>query len=170
MRRASFLMALLLTACAGQQSYDKPAIELPAAWKESAPRYAEDGRWWRIYDDSVLDNLVDESLASNADLAIAAARVDETRALLGEAESGFFPTLDARGVATRQKNSERTATFFQGIPTQYRDYRATLNVSYEVDVFGRLRAGARAPRAELDASEAARDTVRLALAAQVAKS
>ncbi len=170
MRRFVPLLAAFLAACSSQQVYDKPALELPVAWKESAPRYADDGRWWRIYEDSQLDAVIDEALQNNADLVIAAARVDEARALVGEAESGFFPTLDARGLATKQKNSQRTATFFQGIPTQYKDYRATLNVSYEIDIFGRLRAGARAARAELQASEAARDTVRLALAAQVAKS
>jgi multidrug efflux system outer membrane protein len=167
---ACLLAAALLAACSARQSYERPALELPAAWKDSAPRFAEDGRWWRIYDDSILDSLVDESLAGNADLVIAAARVDEARALVGEAESGFFPTVDARGSATRQQNSQRTATAFPGVPTRFTDYRATLNVSYEVDLFGRLRAGARAARAELEASEAARDTVRLALAAQVAKS
>jgi outer membrane protein, multidrug efflux system len=172
MRKFAFLLAAaLLAGCSAQQSHEqRPAVELPAAWQESAPRFSEDGRWWRIYDDSILDKLVDESLAGNADLVIAAARVDEARALAGEADSAFFPTVDARGGATRQQNSQRTATFFPGIPTRYTDYRATLNVSYEVDLFGRLRAGARAARAELEASEAARDTVRLALAAQVAKS
>ncbi len=170
MRRFVLLLAAFLAACSSQQVYDKPALELPAAWKESAPRYAEDGRWWRIYEDAQLDSVMAEALQNNADLAIAAARVDEARALVGEAESGFFPTLDARGLATRQRNSQRTATFFPGIPTQYKDYRATINVSYEIDIFGRLRAGTRAARAELEASEAARDTVRLALAAQVAKS
>ncbi len=171
MSKLGLLCLAMLAACATGNSVQKPpAIELPAAWKESAPRFAEDGRWWRIYDDSVLESLVDESLASNADLAIAAARVDESRALVGEAESAFFPTVDARGGASRQQVSRRTATAFPGVPTRFTDYRATLNVSYEVDIFGRLRAGARAARAELEASEAARETVRLALAAQVAKS
>ena len=170
MKKFALLCLALLTACATGNSRQRPAAELPAAWKESAPRYAEDGRWWRIYEDALLDKLVDESLAGNADLVIAAARVDEARALVGDAEAGFFPTVDARGSATRQQNSRRTATAFPGVPTRFTDYRATLNVSYEVDIFGRLRAGARAARAELEASEAARETVRLALAAQVAKS
>jgi outer membrane protein, multidrug efflux system len=170
MKRLALLCLLAAGCSTTQPRHELPALELPAAWKESAPRYAEDGRWWRIYEDASLDRLVDESFASNADLVIAAARVDEARALVGETESGFFPTVDARGSATRQQNSQRTATFFPGVPTRFTDYRATLNVSYELDLFGRLRAGVRAARAELAASEAARDTVRLALAAQVSKS
>jgi multidrug efflux system outer membrane protein len=171
MTRLALFCVALLTACAtGNSDRKSPPLELPAAWKESAPRFAEDGRWWRIYDDAQLDSTVEEALKSNADLAIAAARVDEARALVGEAQSAFFPTLDANGAASRQQLSRRTAQAFPGIPTRFTDYRATLDVSYEVDIFGRLRAGARAARAELQASEASRDTVRLALAAQVAKS
>jgi multidrug efflux system outer membrane protein len=169
-RRFGVVLAFAMAGCSTQPAYERPPVELPPAWKESAPRYAEDGRWWRIYGDPQLDALVDESFAQNSDLVIAAARVDEARAFVGEAESGFYPTLEARGSATRQQNSKSTAFFFPGISTRYTDYRATLNVSYELDLFGRIRAGARAARAELEANQAARDTVQLALAAQVAKS
>ena len=75
-----------------------------------------------------------------------------------------------RAGVSRQQISTRTATSFPGVPREYSNYRATLNVSYELDLFGRLRAGTAAARAELEASEASRDAVRLALAAQVAKS
>jgi multidrug efflux system outer membrane protein len=162
---------LAVTGCALEQpKHELPALDLPAAWKESAPPYAEDGRWWRIYEDPQLEILVDEAIAHNADLQIAVARVDEARALAREADSFFYPAVSAQGIATKQQNSKSTATFFPGIPTRFTDYRATLNVSYEVDVFGRLRAGSRAARADFQASEAARETVRLALAAQVATS
>jgi multidrug efflux system outer membrane protein len=170
MNRLSFLFVIFISGCAASLSYQRPAVELPQAWKESAPRFAQDGRWWMIYEDPQLSALIEEAHVRNADLVIAAARVDEARALIGEAESGFFPTVDARGGVTRQQNSQKTATFFPGIPTRYNDVRATLNVSYEIDIFGRLRASAEAARRELAANEAARETVRLALAAQAAKS
>ena len=170
MRHIATISVLLLAGCAVAPRYERPTVELPAQWKESAPPFAEDGRWWRIYEDASLDQMIDEARAQNADLVIAAARVDEARALLGEADSFLFPRVDAQAGATRNRISQRTATSFPGIPRQYSDYRATLNVSYELDLFGRLRAGAHAARAELEASEASRDAVRLALAAQVAKS
>jgi len=163
-------MPLLVAACATTEPYERPAVELPATWKERAPRYAEEGRWWRIYGDPQLDALVEEAQARNADLVIAAARVDEARALVGEVESGFYPSVDANGSASRQQISGRTATVPPGAPREFSTYRGTLNLSYELDLFGRLRAGTQAARAELEASEAARDGVRLALAAQVAKS
>ncbi|HUQ74680.1 MAG TPA: efflux transporter outer membrane subunit [Burkholderiales bacterium] len=172
MRRiaASSVALLLVAACGTPVRYERPAVELPAAWKESGPRYATDGRWWRVYDDGALDKLIDEARSGNADLAIAAARVDEARALLAEQESFFFPRVDAQASAARQRISQRNATSFPGIPNQFSQYRAGLNVSYEIDLFGRLRSGAAAARAELGASEASREAVRLALAAQVAKS
>ncbi len=170
MTRLALLAALLLGACAAPVRYERPAVELPEAWKQSAPRFAEDGRWWRVYEDAALNDLVEESFETNADLLVAAARVDEARGILGEARSFLWPTLDAQGSAGRQQISTRTATAPPGIPREFSTYRGTLNLSYEVDLFGRLRSSVAAARAELEASEASRDAVRLALAAQVAKS
>ena len=168
--RKLLLLAILLAGCSVQPKYETPAVELPEAWKETAPRFAEDGRWWRIYQDPELDKTIDEALASNGDLLVAAARVDEARALLSEARSFFWPRIDAVGSVSRQRNSERTAFSPPGIPNEFTTYRAALAVSYEADLFGRLRSNADAARAELEASEASRDAVRLALAAQVARS
>jgi len=164
------LLGVLAAGCSVQPKYEKPAAEVPEAWKETAPRFAEDGRWWRIYQDPELDKTIDEALASNGDLLIAAARVDESRALLSEARSFFWPRIDAVGSVSRQRNSERTAFSPPGIPNEFTTYRAALAVSYEADLFGRLRSNADAARAELEASEASREAVRLALAAQVARS
>ena len=173
MRHALAISLVVLAGCAAPVKYERPAVELPAAWKESAPPHfrnaAEDGRWWRVYDDGALDKLIEEARTQNGDLLIAAARVDEARALLAEQESFFFPRVDAQASAARQRISQRNATSFPGVPNQFSQYRAGLNVSYEVDLFGRLRAGAESARAELAASEASREAVRLALAAQVTK-
>ena len=165
-----FLLGIVLLAGCASIDVQRPAVELPAAWKEAAPRYAADGRWWTVFGDAQLDRLVDEALAGNADLTRAVARVDEARALQGEANSFFFPRVDAQFVNSRQQNSVRTATAVAGMPREYGNHRAGLGLSYEVDLFGRLRASAAAAGAELQASEAARDGVRLAVAAQVAKS
>jgi multidrug efflux system outer membrane protein len=163
-------IAVLLAGCSTVAPYQPPAVDLPGQWQETAARAAEHDAWWKIYGDPALEALVDEAFRSNADLVVAAARVDEARAVLGEANSFFWPRIDAQASGSRSQVSRRTATAFPGFPRQFNDYRATLNVSYELDLFGRLRAGADAARAELAASEASREAVRLALAAQVAKS
>jgi multidrug efflux system outer membrane protein len=164
------LLVIFLGGCSVQPKYEKPEVELPAAWPETAPRFAEDGRWWRIYEDAELEWTIDEALAANGDLLIAAARVDEARALLAESRSFFWPRIDAVGSVGRQRTSERTAFSPPGIPNEFTTYRGALEVSYEADLFGRLRSNADAARAELEASEASRDAVRLALAATVARS
>ena len=170
MKRLCAFLVFALAGCVNQPKYDRPEIELPAQWKQTAPRFAEDGRWWHIYQDAELEKVVDEALKGNGDLLIAAARVDEARALLGEANSFFWPGVDAQAGVSRQQVSTRTATSFAGIPREYSNHRAVLNVSYELDLFGRLRANSAAARHELEASEASREAVRLALAAQAAKS
>ncbi|MBV8031263.1 MAG: TolC family protein, partial [Betaproteobacteria bacterium] len=141
--------AALVAACSLEPPYERPALELPQAWKETAPAYATDGRWWKIYGDAALDQLVDEALANNADLAIATARVDQARGFAAEIESGYFPSVTASGSAARQQVSTKTATFPPGnvIPSRFNDYRAALNVSYEIDFFGRIRSSVRAARA-----------------------
>jgi multidrug efflux system outer membrane protein len=166
----SFLIpALIAAGCSVAPKYERPAVELPQAWKESAPRFAEDGRWWRIYQDPELEKIIAQALQGNADLLIAAARVDEARALAAEARSFLLPRIDAQGSVSRDQISTRTALTPPGVPREFSSHRATLNLSYEVDLFGRLRGGVEAARAELAASEAAREAVRLALAAEVAK-
>jgi multidrug efflux system outer membrane protein len=163
------IAALVAAGCSVAPKYERPPVELPQAWKASAPRFAEDGRWWRIYEDAELEKIIAEALQGNADLLIAAARVDEARALAAEARSFLLPRIDAQGAVSRDQISTRTALTPPGVPREFSSHRATVNVSYELDLFGRLRGGVAAARAELEASEASREAVRLALAAEVAK-
>ncbi|MEW6688265.1 MAG: efflux transporter outer membrane subunit [Pseudomonadota bacterium] len=164
-----FLVLLLLAGCAAAPDYKRPAVELPAAWKESAPAAVQDGRWWAIYGDAALNSLVEDSLKANADLAVAIARVDEARALVRDAEASFYPTVDANAVRKRTLSSTQTGLLPPGVPRELNNTRISLDVAYEVDLWGRLRTTAHAARADLLATEAARDTVRIALAADVAK-
>jgi multidrug efflux system outer membrane protein len=127
-------------------------------------------RWWTLYGDPVLDRIVEEALAHNQDLALAAARVDEARALLRIADSVLAPSVDAAVQRDRQRSSERSSTPLPpGTPLERNNYRAQLNVAYEVDLWGRLSSAADAARAELLATEAARQTVRITLTTEVVR-
>lgn len=169
MRRAVAL-ALLLAGCAVQPDYQRPELDLPQAWKESAPRPERDTPWWHVYGDPTLDRLIGEALAQNTDVLVAAARVDEARAVLGQVDSARKPQVSANASAGRSLYSGATGLIPPTVDRELSDYRATLDVSYEVDIFGRLRAASDAARADLAASEAVRDAVRLALTARVAAS
>jgi multidrug efflux system outer membrane protein len=166
LERAGILVRL--AGCAVQPDYQRPALELPQAWQQAAARPANEAPWWRIYDDPALDRLIAEALAQNADVLIAAARVDEARALLGESRAALRPEVGANASAGRSLSSTASGLLPPGAVRERDNYRATLNVSYEIDLFGRLRAATDVARAELVASEAVRDAVRLALTARVA--
>lgn len=165
---AALAAGITAAGCTVAPKYERPAVELPAAWAASAPAPFTDGRWWRIYGEPALDQLVEQAFAANSDLAVAVARVDEARALLREADASFYPQVDANVSRNRSLSSAATGLLPPGTPRERNSYRATLDVSYEIDLFGRLRGTADAAKADLAASEAARDGVRLALAAQVA--
>jgi multidrug efflux system outer membrane protein len=166
------LLALLIGGCSLWPGYTKPALELPAQWSEApAQGKALAGeRWWTLYGDSVLDRLVDEALVQNRDLAAAAARVDEARALLRITDAERMPSVDATLDSSRTRSSARSPLLPPGVPLEISDHRATLNIGYEVDLWGRLRGATNAARAQLFATQAARDTVRIALASQVVQS
>src|SRR2546430_17257442 len=86
MRKLSILgFAFLLAACAGlKPDYTKPAVDLPAGWRDAPADgvKARDARWWKVYGDPVLDRLVDEAIAHNANVMLALARSADERAAL----------------------------------------------------------------------------------------
>ncbi|HUN69012.1 MAG TPA: efflux transporter outer membrane subunit [Burkholderiales bacterium] len=161
----------LLAGCAVKPDYQRPEMELPSAWKESPQNPAKErgGNWWRVFSDPELETLIEEALARNANVQVAAARVDEARALLVQTDSALYPTVDATFGRNRTLSSSATGLLPPSISRERNDYLASVGVSYEIDLWGRLRASSQAARADLLASEAARDAVRITLAADVAK-
>jgi multidrug efflux system outer membrane protein len=174
---ASLFAAGLLTGCAVGPDYKRPDLELPQDWKsaqqptgEARQADARSERWWAVYADPVLDRLEDEALANNTDLKVALARVLEARAQLGITEADQYPTVSGNLSGSRTKNTmvgtfPRPAT----LPRTMNFYHATLNASYELDLWGKFRRASEAARADLLVTEAARDAVRLSLTAQVAQ-
>lgn len=172
--------ALLLAGCAAGPDYLRPDFELPQNWRSSrtgaseaaSTRHADSvgERWWSLYADPVLDQLVDEALAHNADAAVAAARVLEARALAGLTDADRYPAL-AAGLSGNRSKSTLLGAFPRpaDLPRTQNSYRATLDASYEVDLWGKFSRASEAARAEILAAESARETLRLSLTAQVAQ-
>ena len=164
-------VAALLAGCTLGPAYERPAAELPANWMDSPAQgvKAPAARWWTMYGDPALDRLVEEALVANQDLALVTARVDEARALAQVADSQRMPSVDATFDRDRTRSSERSPLPIPPSAIERDSYRAQLNVFYEVDLWGRLKSASKAAQAELLASEANRETVRIALATEVVR-
>jgi multidrug efflux system outer membrane protein len=155
--------ALLVAACAHVDT-SKPEVELPPMTNQASPG-AEN--FWTLFGDEQLTRLVEEALANNRDLKIAVARIEEARANLGIARSALYPVLDATAGASRFKQSG-SIDLPPGTPLIANTFNVGLSAAYEVDLWGKLASGRDAAASSLLATQYAAQTVRIALASQVA--
>lgn len=171
--RRLILLALtsgLLSACAIGPDYQRDTPPLPDAWRLDAEAHkpALDARWWTRFDDPVLDALIAAAEQHNQDLRLAVARVDEARALAGIAQADLLPSLNASAQGSRARGSTVGLQPAPGRPI-VEDKQAAATLSFELDLWGKLRRANEAAQASLLASQANRDAVRLTLLAQVAQ-
>ncbi|HLZ66391.1 MAG TPA: efflux transporter outer membrane subunit [Aliidongia sp.] len=169
----SLLATALLAACDLAPPYEPPATAVPADFKEAgdwataqpkddAPR----GKWWEAFHDPALDALEEQVTAANQDLKVAVARFDEARADAKTAQADYYPTIDASGSASRSGFSRRVGNPLPRSTSN--NFSLGLDLSYEIDVWGRVRnqAKAGADRAEASAGDLA--SVELSLHAELA--
>ena len=174
MRPILLLAATALAGCTVGPDYERPQLALTPAYM-AAPQIdaaAADGVWWQGFGDPLLARLVDKAVTGNTDLAQARARIDQSRALARAAGAALLPSLDATGGVTTLSQSLATpvgrVTTALGTPRGYTEYDVGARASWEIDVFGGLRRGREAARAELDAAVASTGAVRVAVAAETA--
>ena len=165
---AALTIAGLLAGCvsAGPRAAAPPAAVVvpPAGWRTALPVGGPvSPQWWDAFGDPALTALVARALANNVDLAVAAARVEEARAAEALARAQLSPQV---GGALPETQGQTLSPF--GLPSRAIGAQPSVSASYDLDLFGRLRLASRAARAQLLASEGARDTVRLATAAAAA--
>ncbi len=175
MKNTNTLIALVVTAslagCMMGPDYKRPAMELPSTYAP-APANAtvvteSHTAWWTSFNDAVLNSIVDEALKNNRDLVVGAARVAEAQALLGLAISDQVPSVYAAAGRDRIRNSQATNNSGQGMPVMSTTNRVSLNISYEIDFWGKYRRATEAARADLLSVEANRDALRLSMVTQV---
>lgn len=164
-RTALPALALLLAGCMGPRPPVPEGVTPPVAWRvETGPSVAIEHDWWQSYGDPALTALVGQALAQNDDVAVALARVREADAQARIARAELFPTLDFAAGGTRARAIN---AFGQALTTN--TGQLAFDASYEVDLFGRIHDAVGAARANLLASEAARDTTILSVAAAAAR-
>lgn len=179
-RLACAVLAVSLTACAVGPDYQRPAVAVGDNYKEikgwTVARPNDDALrsdWWKIYNDPVLDDLMSALLVSNQNIAQVEAQYRQAQALVASARSGLFPTLGTGASATRSGTgadgggSGGQSGLGGGNPIN--QFRLNGNVSWEPDLWGRLRRSVESSRAGLAASAADIATTRLSLQSTLAQ-
>lgn len=167
--------AALLSGCNLAPDYKVPATATPAAYKEQGiwtratpedalPRNA----WWTVYGDATLNRLEARIQTANPSLAVAVARYDMARGYLEQAQSGLFPTLEAGGHADTDKQSANRPLRSPNQPTYYGDDLAGVSLSWDLDLWGRIRNEVEAGQDEAQGAFAQMQAIRLSLEAQLA--
>jgi multidrug efflux system outer membrane protein len=162
------IASLLLTACSIGPDYVRPTVATPPQWRldyEAAACLA-DTAWWQGFEDPALNGLIETALKENLDLQVAAARVDQYLGQLQTTRAEFFPQIGAAGSASRQDETE--TGLIPGDNGPYNYYQGTVNATWEIDLWGRIRRANEAARADLLASEEGRRAVVLSLTANTA--
>lgn len=175
MKRAIILIGMIaLSGCSFAPPYQRPPMNIPANYKEDGkwlsaqPNSAilDRGPWWMMYDDSVLNDLEAKIEGANQNLQAAVSRYDEARAILAEQRSALYPSLIGVFNANRQHSSENVAN---PLTTRtYNDFLLSANVTYELDVWGRVRNSVASAKSLAEASAADLATVDLSLHAELA--
>jgi multidrug efflux system outer membrane protein len=162
---AMVLLLISLSGCTLGPDFVKPDMTPPASYRtDIMPAVSADElKWWELFDDPVLYDLVTVALENNKDVKLAVSRMDEARASLGFTRADQFPRLDLQGGANR-------GTFSGGVRSEDTNYYAYIApvLSWEIDFWGKFRRATESARAALLASEYGVKTVQLALVSQVA--
>jgi outer membrane protein, multidrug efflux system len=173
MKKAAGLLATLvisgvIAGCMVGPNYHRPAVQTPASFRDLSENPQVQAKaasladlpWWQVFQDSQLQELIRTALKQNYDLQLATERINASRAQLAVTRSNLFPQVGANGNFSGGKESN-----FQ---TRYNFLTLTADAAFQLDFFGKLRRATEASRAELLATEDARQTVVLTLVSDVA--
>ena len=164
-----------LAGCSLAPEYHRPDVPAPDAFKEQGPWVSAapagdspDDTWWTLYGDATLDALQAKVDAANPTLAAAVARYTQARAYVQETSSGFLPQIAASGQSTHNRQSDARPLRSAAQPDEYKDNAVGAQLSYELDLWGRVRNLVAAGEASAQASQADLGAVRLSLHAELA--
>ncbi|HEX8055085.1 MAG TPA: efflux transporter outer membrane subunit [Novosphingobium sp.] len=168
------LIPVLLAGCSMAPDYKPPQTAVPTAYKETAGWTAAEpmdglprGAWWDVFGDPVLDDLETRAEAASPTLAAALARYDQARAAARVDAADLFPQVGVESDAGRQRLSANRP-LGNATPQTYNDFSVGGTLDYELDLWGRIRNGVKASRADAQASAADLASARLSLQASVA--
>src|SRR2546425_2782775 len=159
-RLATVLVVVgLLSGCTVGPNYRRPEVIVPTDWR-NAPEQRDslgDLGWWGIFQDPALHELLSTAVVANRDVQVAVARVLESRAQLGVARAAQFPQVNAGASYQYTRPNSENSPFLNGSrgrsPFTGDDFETSVDLAFELDLWGRLRRATEAARAELLARE-----------------
>lgn len=162
------LLAILLASCAVDSGLSSKPTPVPAEWRNAANfPVSSPSRdlscWWSRFNDPTLNRLIASALKDNPDVSIASSRVNESRARRDSEAAGLFPSINGG----TSRNAGRSRNDLAGT-TSATSYSASLDASWEIDLFGRRRSAIQSAAANLGAAEENIHSVRASLAAEIA--
>lgn len=165
----------VLTSCSFAPTYETPKTDVAptfkddVTWQTAVPSdQIERGDWWRDFGDATLDDLQTRLDIANPNLSAAVDRYLQARAYLAQTRGGLLPEVDANGLATKNRQSDNRPLRSASQPDEYRDNLIGAQLSYELDLWGRVRNLVAAGRASTEAASADVASVRLSLHAELA--
>jgi outer membrane protein, multidrug efflux system len=167
------ISAFALQSCAVGPSYVRPETPTSAATpfvggnSAAVSPAAPESSWWHLYNDPVLDRLIDDALKANTDVRIAMANLGKARAQLRGAYSQRFPQTQVEASVTDQRVPSWEV--FPGAGREYWSVDTGFDVAYELDLFGRVRRTVQAAHADFEALQARQDGVRVAVVSDTAR-
>jgi multidrug efflux system outer membrane protein len=174
---AACVAVILMSGCAVGPTYKRPDAPTPAAWKVEGPWRPSDprdqipkGEWWKIFGDADLDALETQSMAANQTLKASVARLDQARAQARLSTAGLFPQAGAGASAQegRESGNRPFTGLAQPTPITQSTYTLPFTVTWETDLFGRVRRTIESAQASYQASGADLENVRLTIASDLA--
>lgn len=169
-------LLLILSGCMVGPDYHSPCLDIPDTFKYEVSNAKGDLNleWWRQFDDPVLNDLIEEALANNYNVKIAAANIDNAVGILIQVRAPLFPQLGYTGSYTRYRTSTNLATTQLPAPFTLKNpqttWQAIATGSWEIDIWGRIRRQVESAQANVFATYQARQNVILSLVASVANS
>lgn len=180
---SSLMGSLLFAGCSLAPEYQPAKVIVPVKFKESDTKLEDSnwkiaqpadaqsrGEWWRVFNDPLLNELEQQAIAGNQNLKAVAANIQASRALRSAAQAERLPSIGAGFGPTRQKPSPASLGLDDNAHTSAQTlWRAQANVSYELDLFGRIASSVNAATADVQQQEALYQSALLALQADVAQ-
>jgi multidrug efflux system outer membrane protein len=176
--RVVLILLLAVPGFAKGPKYQKPDVTTPQNWQTPAPWHEAlpldslpKGAWWEFFGDAELNQYEQRSMANNQTLQAAIARLAEARASARVTAAGLYPELDGGARATRERlagNRPVNGALIQPIPVTQNEFTIPFTLNYEIDLFGRVRHSVEAANAQLQASAADLENVRLLVSSELA--